>query len=77
MKIFGVQDLLWDIVLFGFTAYSKKCFYLINLLICLQISSLIKKPNFMVLLTEERLYIDSNRNSLNKKTIKTFVSSTV
>lgn len=31
----------------------------------------------MVLLTEERLYIDSNRDSLNKKTIKTFVCSTM
>lgn len=36
-----------------------------------------KKPNFMVLLTEERLYIDSNKDFLNKKTIKTFVSSTM
>ncbi len=71
------SSLLWENVLFGFTDYpdqEEQYFYLINFTYSVdQISTfisvnlLIKKNNFMVLLTEICIYIDSIRHSVNRK----------
>ncbi len=65
---------------FGFTDYpdqEEQYFYLINLLILLtkfhihKCKFTNKKNNFMVLLTEICIYIDSIRDSVNKKAVRT------